>query len=126
MGIRSYRDLILWQKSMDLATTIYRITEPFPAQEQFGLTSQLRRGATSIPANLAEGHSRHSRGDYRRHVSIASGSLAELETNLEIVSRLGYLAAEPLVTTLAQAGEVGRMLTVLLARLRSQFPASNH
>jgi len=119
MRIRSYRDLIVWQKSMELATTVYRITEPFPAPERFGLTSQLRLGATSIPANLAEGHSRHSRGDYRRHVSIASGSLAELETNLEIASRLCYLMAEPLAAALAQAGEVGRMLTVLLARLRT-------
>jgi len=104
---------------MDLATTVYRITKAFPSEERFGITSQLRRSVTSIPANVAEGHERHSRGDYRRHVSIASGSLAELETHLEIALRMEYLTPELFGEIRSSTVEVGRMLAALLRRLRS-------
>jgi len=73
--IKSYRDLIVWQKSMTLAVEIYQLTRRLPTREQFGIASQLRRASVSIPANLAEGHARGSRGDFRRHVSVARGSL---------------------------------------------------
>ena len=119
VAIQNYRDLIVWQKSMDLTTAVYRLAGSFPANERFGLTSQMQRSAVSVPTNIAEGHERHSRGDFRRHVSIASGSLAELETHLEIATRLGYLAPgatdEPRLLTV----EVGRMLSTLLRRLRT-------
>ncbi len=119
MAIQNYRDLIVWQKSMDLAMTAYRLTESFPSRERFGLAVQLQRSAVSVPANIAEGHERHSRGDFRRHVSIASGSLAELETHLELSVRLGYLSAEFLGEARLLTVEVGRMLSTLLRRLRA-------
>ena len=90
MSIKSFRDLIVWQKGMDLATLVYRETSRFPSTERFGLTAQIRGAAVSVPANLAEGHERHARGAHRRHVSIALGSLAELDTHLELGLRLGY------------------------------------
>lgn len=88
MGIRSYRELIVWQKSMELVTTIYKITEGFPKSELFGLTSQMRRSAISIPSNIAEGRSRGSRKEFRHFLLTAYASGAELETQIEIVKRL--------------------------------------
>jgi len=90
--IRSFKDLIVWQRSMDLAVTIYRIRQKLPASEQFGLTSQLRRAAVSIPSNIAEGYGRQSTGNYRQFPSINRGSLMEIETQIEICGRLKYLA----------------------------------
>ena len=119
MTIRDYRDLIVWQKSVDLATKVYRLTNAFPAGERFGLVTQMQRAVVSIPANLAEGHERHSRGDFRRPVSIASGSLAELETHIEIAQRLGYTTANLLEEIRLGTVEVGRMLSTLLRRLRT-------
>ena len=118
MTIRDYRDLIVWQKSMDLTTIAYRLTDLFPAKERFGLVSQVQRRAASIPTNIAEGHERHSGGDFRRHVSIASGSLAELETHLEIVRRLGYVSEDSLAGPRLLTVKVGRMLSTLLRKLR--------
>lgn len=119
MPIRNYRDLIVWQKSVELATSVYRLTESFPTKERFGLSVQMQRCAVSISSNIAEGHERHSRGDFRRHVSIASGSLAELETQLEIASRLGYSSAGGLEEIRLMTMEVGRIISTLLRRLRS-------
>ena len=118
MSIRSYRDLRVWTKAMDLASGVVHLTRTFPSDERFGLTMQMRKAAVSIPSNLAEGHERHSRGDYRRHVSIALGSLAELETQLDLGSRLEYADATRLKEAAELAGEVGGMLSVLLRRLR--------
>ena len=118
MQIRTYRDLIVWQKSMELATLAYHLSKLLPSNERFGLAVQLQRCAVSIPSNIAEGHERHSRGDFRRHVSIASGSLAELETQMEI-ARLAYLPAQLLGEPRELTVEVGRMLSTLLRRLRS-------
>jgi four helix bundle protein len=122
MSIRSYRDLIVWQKSMDLATAVHRRTRSLPAMERFGLGAQLSRAAVSIPSNIAEGHERDSRADYRRHVSIARSSTAELETQLELAARLGYLGLEETRVLMTLAGEVGRMLTSLRGRLRPASP----
>lgn len=116
--IKSYRDLIVWQKSMALTVEIYRLTRKLPVREQFGLVSQLQRAAVSIPANIAEGHSRGSRGDYRRHVSVARGSLAELETHLELTRLLGLAPEGATASAETLATEVGRMLSALLHRLK--------
>ncbi|HUG20418.1 MAG TPA: four helix bundle protein [Planctomycetaceae bacterium] len=84
MGITDYRDLIVWQKSMDLVVGCYRISQSFPVVEKYGLTSQLRRAAVSIPANIAEGHGRSLTNVFNNHLSIAMGSLKELETHILI------------------------------------------
>jgi len=116
--ITSYRDLDVWNRSMELVVACYRLTEAFPSREQFGLTSQVRRAAASVPSNIAEGHGRASTGDYLRHLSIAHGSLMELETQLEIARRLGYLPDETWLQASAQARDVGRMLHGLIRRLK--------
>ena len=92
-GIISFRDLEAWQLAMELVEGIYRATEGFPPAERYGLTSQIRRAAVSIPSNIAEGHARGSEGVYLNHVKIALGSQAELGTQIEIASRLGLLDA---------------------------------
>jgi four helix bundle protein len=120
--IKSYRDLIVWQKSMTLAVEIYRLGRRLPPRERFGFSSQVQRASVSIPANLAEGHSRGSRGDFRRHVSVARGSLAELETHLELVRRIGLISAKETAAAESLAGEVGRMLSALLRRLKQPPP----
>ena len=104
---------------MELTTSVYRLSEGLPPAERFGLAAQMRRSAVSIPANIAEGHERHSRGDYRHHVSIASGSLAELETHLELTVRLGYWGEDAVKAPRLLTVEVGRMLSSLLRRLRT-------
>jgi four helix bundle protein len=114
-----YRELVVWQKPYALALSVYKSTAAFPKSEMFGLTSQLRRAAVSIPANIAEGHCRHSRADYLRFVSIARGSAGELETLLSLAHDLKYLteaAAQPLLETLT---DTRMMLTRLAQSLRS-------
>jgi four helix bundle protein len=116
--ILSYRDLVVWQISMDLVVEVYRIAKGLPVEERFALASQLRRSAVSIPANIAEGHGRATRGEYLQHLSVAAGSLRELQTHLEIVLRLGYTTADDLITAARLADRAGIMLTRLRARLR--------
>jgi four helix bundle protein len=116
--IISYRDLIVWQKGMDLVETIYRVTTTFPSQEMYGLVAQMRRAAVSIPANTAEGHRRGSRKDYRQFVIIAFGSESELETHLEISMRLKYLTRESFETTYGLLQEIMRMLNKLTTSLQ--------
>ncbi|WP_390621276.1 four helix bundle protein [Maioricimonas rarisocia] len=111
--ITSHRDLVVWQKAMDLVQTCYRLTGRFPGSEQFGLTSQLRRAATSIPANIAEGKGRATTGAYLNHLSIAVGSVAEVDTYLELARRLQYITREELETAETQLEEVGKMLAGL-------------
>jgi len=117
MQIKSHRDLIAWQKSMDLVDRVYSLTRSFPADERFGLTSQNRRAAVSVPSNIAEGHSRNSRNDYAQFVSIAKGSLMELETQLVIASRQLYVSLDALKPALSLLNEVERMLTALRKKL---------
>jgi four helix bundle protein len=108
-----YNELVVWQKSMDLVTEIYKFTATFPSEERFGLSSQARRAAVSIPSNIAEGHGRKSTGAYINHLSIAYGSLMELETQLQIAARLCFIQEDNAVTLLRQMDEVGKMLTGL-------------
>lgn len=89
--IKSFRDLLVWQKSMSLVTSIYQLTRDFPHAEMFGLTSQLRRASISIPSNIAEGYGRNTSKDYLRYLQIALGSLYEMQTQLEIASNLHFL-----------------------------------
>ena len=90
-SIESHRDLIVWQKSMDLAVTAYRFTNAFPVDERYGLTSQIRRSCASIPANIAEGYGRESAGAYAQQLKVAQGSLKEFETHVELAHRVGLL-----------------------------------
>ncbi|MGI8476217.1 MAG: four helix bundle protein [Thermomicrobiales bacterium] len=113
----SYRDLRVWQAGMDLVEEIYRLSELFPKHELYGLTSQLRRAAVSVPSNIAEGHTRDSTREYIRHVSIARGSLAEVDTQLEIAFRLGYCAADNLERLRSVASPLGRQLIALRSAL---------
>lgn len=117
MGISTHRDLIAWQKSMQLVEQVYKLSRPFPKEEIYGLTSQLRRAAVSVPANIAEGHGRATRKDYASFVAIAKGSLLETGTLLEIAQRLGYASADILEAPLALAGELERILSTLHKRL---------
>ena len=115
--IRSYRDLDAWKLSMKLAEGCYRFTETFPKSELFGLAAHIRRSAVSIPSNVAEGHSRRSRVAFANFVGIAMGSLAELETQIELARRLGMGQEEDAVSLLESAGDVGRILHGLRSAL---------
>lgn len=113
----SHRDLVVWQKSMDLAVQVYRLTARFPKSELYRLTSQVTRAAASVPANIAEGNARGSRRDYANFLAIAKGSLNETETFLILALRLGYLREHELAPALFLITEIGKMLTALRARL---------
>jgi len=115
--VKTYRDLIVWQKAMVLVTEIYKVSKSFPRREDYGLTSQLRRCAVSIPSNIAEGYGRNSRNEYIRFLQIASGSLYELQTQLEIAANLGYLKKDEFELLYESTREVERMLSVLIRRL---------
>jgi four helix bundle protein len=120
--IRSYRDLRVWQKAVELVVICYQLAKKLPPDERFGLVSQIQRAATSIPANIAEGYARRTRGDYIHHLAIAAGSLAELETHWIVVVRLGQLRQEELQPFFAGAGELGKMLEVLIQKLKAKKP----
>jgi four helix bundle protein len=115
---QGYRDLVAWQKSVALVTDVYRATRTFPADERFGLTSQMRRAAVSVPSNIAEGHGRQSPGEFRQFLGQARGSLSELETQLEIAANLELLDRARAQALQEQVAEVGRILNGLLTSLR--------
>jgi four helix bundle protein len=117
--VRSYRDLRVWQRAMDLAVTTYELTKAFPREEQFALTSQARRAATSIAANIAEGHGRATRPAYLNFLRIAQGSLKELETHVLISARVGLVRAATTEKLLTEADELGHMLRALIVSLEA-------
>ena len=119
--IRSYRDLNVWQLSMDLVAQIYTLTGDFPQREIYGLTSQMRRASVSIPSSIAEGHARFSTKEFVRHISIALGSLAELETQIEVSRRLGFADPARVLKTIEECDHVGRMLHNLTHSLESKI-----
>lgn len=124
MAINSFRDLRVWQAGMDLVEKVYFLTQTFPKQEIYGLTSQMQRAAVSIPSNIAEGHTRDHSKEYLHHLSIAQASLAELETQLEIAARLKYLSSEQLKLVLVAVAALGRQLYALRnALMKPQPPA---
>lgn len=116
--IRSHRDLLVWQRAIELVEAVYHATEPFPKRETYGLTAQLRRAAVSIPSNIAEGHGRLGPREYLHHLSIANGSLTELETQVVVAHRLGYLSEEAEATLQARTTEIGRMTAGLIRALQ--------
>jgi four helix bundle protein len=120
MAVRNYQDLIAWQKAMEFAERVYRVTAGFPSDEKFGLTSQVRRAAVSIPSNIAEGQGRFSDQDFRRFLSIAHGSLREAETQLLLSKRLGYCTDDAIAETLSLGAEVGRLIQGLANKLKAE------
>ena len=118
--IRSYRELDVWKKSIDWVERIYLNSRAFPADERFGLTSQLRRAAVSVPSNIAEGAARTGAGEFLHSLSIASGSLAEAETQIVVASRLKYLSSADAESILTQTEEIGKMLGGLKRSLQSR------
>ena len=118
--IRGFEDLEVWRKGMDLVMQVYGLTKPFPSDERYGLTAQLRRAAVSIPSNIAEGRGRFGLRSFLYHLSVATGSLMELETQLRIAARLEYLKPEQARTLLEQLGEVRRLLAGLVRSLRTK------
>ena len=111
---QSYRDLIAWQKAIELVAAIYRVTRTFPKEEVYGLTSQLRRAAVSVPSNIAEGQGRKSKAEFRHFLHNAAGSLMEVETQVTIAGVLGYLSQDKETALLGQTNELGRILNGLI------------
>ena len=119
-----YRDLIAWQKAMDLVTALYDATETFPKRETYSLTDQMRRAAVSIPSNIAEGQAHFSNREFRHFLRHSRGSLAELETQILIAQRRDYLTESQAADLLKRAQEVGRILSGLLNSLNERIPAA--
>lgn len=115
--VQRYNELVAWQKAMDLVEAVYRVSRGFPKEELYGLTSQLRRSEASIPSNIAEGQSRAGSREFLHFLSVAKGSLSEVETQLMIAERLNYLGKESVDPLLAHATEVGRLIHGLSAAI---------
>ena len=120
MEIKSYRDLRVWQSGMELVVMVYELTDKFPAKEMYGLTSQIRRAAVSVPSNIAEGHTRESTKEYLHHLSIAQASLAEVETQMEIAFRLKYCTQDELDKIVTHSTSLGKQLYSLRNALQSR------
>jgi four helix bundle protein len=118
--VRTYRDLVVWRKAISLVTEIYRCTQLFPRQETYGLISQLRRAAVSVPSNIAEGHARLTTGEYRQFLGHALGSLVEIETQLVISENLTYLAPAETNELMMRTDEIGKMLNAMLRSLSAK------
>ena len=116
-----FRDLLVWQKSMQLAVEVYKLTKSFPREEVYGLTSQIRRSAISIPSNIAEGHGRLNVGEFRQFLGIARGSTYELQTQLELAQSLEFTSADQAELSSRPSQEIGRMIFALLGSMQ---PAS--
>ena len=123
--VKSYRDLEVWSLGLDLVETIYRCTSEFPKNEIYGLAAQMRRAAVSIPSNIAEGQARSSSKEFLHFLSFSLGSLAELETQLELTARLGYSATE-ISTALAQVELLGKKLHRLRTSIRQRTLVTSH
>ncbi|MDR1963928.1 MAG: four helix bundle protein [Planctomycetaceae bacterium] len=114
---KSYRDLIVWQKSIELTGKIYSCTRKFPKDEMYGIISQMRRAAVSIASNIAEGQGRNSTGEFRQFLGTSKGSLYELETQLIVSQNVGYLSKEELNDLLSICAEIGRLINGLIKSL---------
>ncbi len=113
LKIKNYQDLEVWQKAMDLVVICYQMTSKFPKNEIYGLSSQLQRAAVSVPANIAEGRQRRHSKEFLQHLSIAYGSLAELETHIQIAERLNYIYEDQTIKLIEITSEIGKMLNGL-------------
>jgi four helix bundle protein len=120
--MKDYKELEVWQKAVNLATSTYELIKTFPDSEKFGLSTQIRRAATSVPANIAERWGRGSTKEYVQFLVVARGSLLELETHLIIAQRLGYLNADQSATAHKQVESISMMLNRLIAALRARKP----
>ncbi|WP_076791017.1 four helix bundle protein [Chlorobium sp. KB01] len=118
MAVQNYRELIVWQKAMDMVEWVYQATKAFPKEELYGLTNQVRRAAVSIPSNIAEGQARQSTAEFKNFLSIAQGSRAEVETQIMIAQRLGYLPQQQTDQILNLSEEIKRMIYSLTAKLK--------
>jgi four helix bundle protein len=120
--VSTHKDLDVWKKAMDLAAQVYSLTARFPKEELYGLTSQIRRSAVSIPSNIAEGAARHSRKEFIQFLHIASGSVAELETQLLLAIRMGFIPGDSIIS---HVEEVRKPLLGLLRSLKKK-PITHH
>jgi four helix bundle protein len=120
MDIKSYKDMIVWQKSMDLAIEIYKLVKLLPKEETFALSDQMRRAAVSIPSNIAEGQSRNKTKEFIRFLSIARGSNAELFTQLLICEKVGYLSENQTLYAKSASSEISKMLAALINKLSAE------
>jgi len=120
VAITNYRDLKVWQIAVDVVEAVYRLTLKFPKYEVFGIAQQVQRAAVSVPSNIAEGHARASTKEFLHYISIALGSLAELETQLIVATRLQYLKTQELDSILQQTDETGKMLRGLQKTLMAK------
>lgn len=120
--IKSFRDLVAWQKAFRLGIHVYELTKSFPADERFGLISQLRRGAVSVTSNIAEGYGRGSRTDYIRFLKVARGALYEIESQILFAAELGYLNSQGVEDIESQIAECSRILGGLIKSLQPKTP----
>jgi four helix bundle protein len=116
-----FKDLVVWQKAMEMVTEVYKLTDNFPKREVYSLTDQIRRAAVSVPSNIAEGQAHHNNREFVHFLRHSSGSLAELETQLNIAERLGYADATSTAQILLRVHEVGRILNGLIGSIREQI-----
>jgi len=117
--MKNFKELIVWNKAVELVLVLYGVTKEFPKEERYGLSSQIRRAAVSIPSNIAEGHMRTTAKDFRQFLAIARGSCAELETQIIISYRLEYLKENDFQSLITKTGEIARMLSSLSSKLTS-------
>jgi len=121
MVVQTYEQLEVWQKAMQMVALVYKSTKRFPKEEMYGLTMQLRRAAVSVPSNIAEGQGRRSTKEFLNHLSMARGSLLEVETQTEIAFRLEYLTQEEKIRLKELTNEVGRLLNGLIRALEKKL-----
>ena len=119
--IANYRDLAVWQRAMELAALVYKLTARLPREEIYGLSSQLQRAAVSIPSNIAEGHARESTKEYLRYLLVSRGSMAELETQLLLCQKLQFISKEDVEHALIVSDEIGRMIRGLQKSLTKKL-----
>jgi len=122
--VKSYRDLIVWQKAMDFAEHVYAVQRTLPAEERFGLCDQLRRAVVSVPSNIAEGRGRDTAKDFSHFLTLARGSLNEVATQIELAVRLGYLSSDGGLYD--EADEIRKMLNAMIQRLRQSINTINN
>ena len=118
--MQNYRELTVWQKSMDLVEEVYRLVKLLPREEQYALSDQMRRAVVSVPSNIAEGYGRHAAKDYLRFLNIARGSKNEVETQLLICVRLNYVSGNDLAKAMGLCNEIGRMLNTMIKKIISE------
>jgi len=121
--MKTYKDLVIWQKAIDLVTEVYRVTARFPKEELYGLTSQIRRSAVSVPSNIAEGYGRKSTNDYIRFLQISMGSLYELQTQLQIARNLTFIGDTAFQAIYESTREIERMLSSLINKVKAKSTA---